>query len=320
MNEVLDMMFDSKEFLWVEKFRPQKIDDCILPDSIKSQFKDIVESKKIPNLLLSGSAGTGKTTVAKALCRELNIDWIVINCSDDTGIDVLRTTIKDFASTVSFSDTGKCIILDEFDYASPNLQAGMRNAIETFSKTCSFIMTCNYVNRVIPALQSRTVQISFEIKKSDQAALQSKLFQRMCDILTFENIPFDRIAVATLIQKFYPDNRRILGQLQQYSRAGSIDAGILIDLQEVTIETLIKAMKSKQFKEVRQWCAENSGNDLSNLYTRLYRSLKDYIEPASIPEAILILEDYQRHDSTVPDRELHIAALAVQLMMGVSFK
>lgn len=314
------MMFDSKEFLWVEKFRPQKIDDCILPDSIKSQFKDIVESKKIPNLLLSGSAGTGKTTVAKALCRELNIDWIVINCSDDTGIDVLRTTIKDFASTVSFSDTGKCIILDEFDYASPNLQAGMRNAIETFSKTCSFIMTCNYVNRVIPALQSRTVQISFEIKKSDQAALQSKLFQRMCDILTFENIPFDRIAVATLIQKFYPDNRRILGQLQQYSRAGSIDAGILIDLQEVTIETLIKAMKSKQFKEVRQWCAENSGNDLSNLYTRLYRSLKDYIEPASIPEAILILEDYQRHDSTVPDRELHIAALAVQLMMGVSFK
>lgn len=317
---VIDMQHKKDEVVWTEKYRPQTIDECVLPDSIKKQFNEIVKDGRIPNMLLSGGAGTGKTTIARALCNELKVDWIIINTSEETGIDTLRTKINDFASTVSFSDAGKCVILDEFDYASPNLQAGLRNAMEGFSKTCSFILTCNFPNRIISPIHSRTIHIPFEIKKSDQAALQSKLFQRMCDILTFENIPFDRIAVATLIQKFYPDNRRILGQLQQYSRAGSIDAGILIDLQEVTIETLIKAMKSKQFKEVRQWCAENSGNDLSNLYTRLYRSLKDYIEPASIPEAILILEDYQRHDSTVPDRELHIAALAVQLMMGVSFK
>lgn len=314
------MNCNMKEPLWVERFRPQIIDDCILPEKTKSAFKEILIGGHIPNLMLSGGAGTGKTTVARALCNELKVDWIIINCSDETGIDVLRTKIKDFASTVSFSNAGKCIILDEFDYASPNLQAGMRNAIEAYSQVCSFILTCNYSTRIIPAIHSRTVHIAFEVNNAERPALQATFFNRISEILAFENIPFDKRAVATLVQKFYPDNRKILGQLQQYSRAGSIDAGILIDLQEVSIESLIKAMKSKQFKDVRQWCAENSSNDLSNLYTRLFKSLKDYIEPKSIPEAILILEDYQRYDSTVPDRELHIAALAVQLMMGVEFK
>lgn len=314
------MKCNINEPLWVERFRPQTIEECVLPVSIKKQFSEIVAQGKIPNLLLSGGAGTGKTTIARALCNELKVDWIIINTSEETGIDTLRTKIKDFASTVSFSDAGKCVILDEFDYASPNLQAGLRNAMESYSKTCSFILTCNFPNRIIEPIHSRTVHIAFEVNNAERPALQATFFNRISEILAFENIPFDKRAVATLVQKFYPDNRKILGQLQQYSRAGSIDAGILMDLQEVSIESLIKAMKSKQFKDVRQWCAENSSNDLSNLYTRLYKSLKDYIEPKSIPEAILILEDYQRHDSTVPDRELHIAALAVQLMMGVEFK
>lgn len=314
------MNFNKHEPLWVERYRPLKIDDCILPKSIKKQFKDIVETGSIPNMLLSGGPGTGKTTVARALCQELGVDWIVINCSEDTGIDVLRTRIRDFASTASFSDAGKCIILDEADFMSANLQAGLRNATEAFSKTCSFIMTCNYPNRIIPALHSRTVQIAFDISAAEQPKLQAEFFMRTCEILKNENIKFDKTAVATLIQKFFPDNRRILGQLQQYARAGEIDAGILLDLQEVSIEALVKAMKSKTFKDVRQWCAENSGNDLGNLYTKLYKSLKDTVDPKSIPEAILILEDYQRFDSQVPDKELHIVAMAVQLMMALEFR
>lgn len=314
------MICKQDEPIWTERYRPQLISDCVLPVSIKKQFAEIASAGEIPNMMLSGGPGTGKTTIARALCNELKVDWIIINTSEETGIDTLRTKIKNFASTASFSDSGKCIILDEFDYASPNLQAGLRSAMEGFSKTCSFILTCNFPNRIIEPLHSRTVHIPFEIKKDEQVALQASFFKRICDILENEKIEYDKRAVITLIQKFYPDNRKVLGQLQQYSRAGVIDAGILTDLQEVTIETLIKAIKSKQFKEVRQWCAENAGNDLSNLYSRLYRVLKDHVEPKSIPEAILVLEDYQRYDSTVPDRELHIAALAVQLMMSLEFK
>jgi DNA polymerase III delta prime subunit len=313
------MLCDMKEPLWVERYRPQKVEDCILPKAVKTQFLDIVKSGRIPNLLLSGGPGTGKTTVSKALCSELGLDWIIINCSDDTGIDVLRTKIKDFASTVSFSDAGKCIVLDEFDYASPNLQAGLRNAMEAFSKTCSFILTCNYPNRIIPALFSRSVHVAFDIPPKEQPVLQAQFFKRVCSVLANENIPFDQKAVVALIQRFFPDNRRVLGQLQQYARAGEIDAGILMELQEVSIENLIKAMKSKTFKDVRQWCAENSGNDLGNLYTKLYKSLKDNVQSKSIPEAILILEDYQRYDSTVPDKELHIVAMCVSMMMNLEF-
>lgn len=314
------MLCNMKEPLWVERYRPQTVDECILPEKLKIQFNDIVKEGRIPNLMLSGGAGVGKTTIAKALCNQLKVDWIVINCSEETGIDTLRTKIKDFASTVSFSDDGKCIILDEFDYASANLQAGMRNAMEAFSQTCSFILTCNYANRIIPALHSRTVKVAFEISKADQPKVQAQFFQRICAILKNENIKFDQKAVATLLQKFFPDNRRILGQLQQYGRGGEIDAGILNDLAEISIDGLIKSMKGKKFAEVRQWCAENANNDLAALYTKLYRGLKDHVDPQSIPSAILILEDYQRYDSIVADKELHIAAMCVALMMEVQFK
>lgn len=311
---------NMNEPLWVERYRPNTINDCILPKRIKAQFNDIVKEGRIPNLLLSGGAGTGKTTVSRALCLELDVDWLIINCSEETGIDTLRTKIKDFASTVSFSDNGKCVILDEFDYASPNLQAGMRNAMEAFSRTCSFILTCNYPNRIIDALKSRTVGIAFDNPKEEIPLLQATFFKRIVSILENEEIKFDQRAVIQLVQKFFPDNRRILGQLQQYGRAGEIDAGILLDLNDIGVEDLIKAMKNKSFKEVKQWCVENSQNDLSNLYTKLYKALPSQIEGSSIPEAIMIINDAQRYDSIVPDKELHCAALAIQLMMSLTFK
>lgn len=316
----MSIQCNKSEPLYVERYRPTNIDDCILPKRIKDQFKDILREKHIPNLLLSGGAGMGKTTVARALCQELNVDWIIINCSEETGIDTLRSKIKDFASTVSFSDNGKCVILDEFDYASPNLQAGMRNAMEAFSKTCSFVLTCNYPNRIIDALHSRTVHISFDIPKEETTLLQATFFKRIVDILGNEDIKFDQKAVIKLVQKYYPDNRRVLNQLQQYGRAGEIDAGILLDLNDIGIDALVEAMKNKSFKDVKQWCVENSQNDLTNLYTKLYKALPAKLVGESIPDAILIINDAQRYDSVVPDKELHCAAMCIQLMMTLQFK
>lgn len=308
------------EHVWTEKYRPTVIEDCILPPHIKKQFAAIVESGKIPNMVLSGGPGTGKTTAARAMCQELGVDWIIINCSEETGIDTLRTTIKDFASTVSFSDNGKCIILDEFDYASHNLQAGLRNALEAFSKTCSFIMTCNYPNKIMGAIFSRSPHISFKFSKEEIPQLQAQLFKRVKAILENEQVPHDARSVISLVTKFFPDNRRILNELQQYSKTGAIDEGILMQLEETNLENLIKFIKAKNFKEIRQWCAQNSGNDLSTVYGNIYKVLKEECVPDSIPEAIMILNDYQRFDSTVPDKELHLAAMAVQLMIQVNWK
>ncbi len=287
---------------------------------MKEQFNNIVKEGHMPNMILSGGPGTGKTTVAKAMCQMLGLDWIVINCSEETGIDTLRTKIKDFASTVSFGDGGKCIILDEADFMSNALQAGLRGAFEQFSKTCSFVLTCNYPNRLMGALFSRTVHIPFTIDKAEMATLQAGFCKRIFSILANENIAYDRMSVVNVITKFFPDNRRILGELQNYARSGSIDEGILMGLQEVNLENLIKAMKEKSFKDIRQWCADNAGNDLNTMYPRLYKSLKDFVDPQSIPEAILILNDYQRFDAIVPDKELHLAAMCVQMMIQLSFK
>ena len=317
----MSIQCNMSEPLWVERYRPTKIEDCILPKRIKAQFQDVVNGKHIPNMMLAGGAGIGKTTIARALCIELNVDWLIINCSEETGIDVLRNKIKDFASTVSFSDNGKCIILDEFDYSSPNLQAGMRNAMEAFSKTCSFILTCNYPNRVIDALHSRTGgYVDFTIPKEEIPALQAAFYKRVVEILENEKIPFDQKAVIKTVQKSFPDNRLILGKLQKYARAGEIDAGVLLDLNDIGIDELVKAMKAKSFKEVKQWCVENSQNDLSNLYTKLYRALPSQLDGPSIPDAIMIINDFQRYDSIVPDKELHCAAMAIQLMMSLTFK
>jgi DNA polymerase III delta prime subunit len=316
------MRYNERETIWCEKYRPDRVEDCILPDRIKSQFSDIVQGNEVPNMLFYGSAGVGKTTVAKALCKEVDTDWLIINISEESGIDTLRTKIRDFASTLSLTgkDKKKCVILDEFDHASNALQAGLRGFIESFSKTCSFVMTCNFPNRIIDPVKSRLVCIDFGVTKEESMKMQALMFKRVSAILQQENVPFDKRVVVKLVQKFYPDNRRIINQIQQYSKAGEIDEGILLNLEEMTIEKLVLAMKGKKFKDVRQWCAENAKNDLTNTYTMLYAELKNFVEPSSVPQAVITIGEYMRYDSTVPDKEIHICALATQLMMELEFK
>lgn len=315
------MNVNMKEPLWVERYRPTRVEDCILPERIKRQFTDIVARGEIPNMILSGGPGTGKTTVARAMCAELGVDYIVINTSEDTGIDTLRGRIRDFASTASLmSDKRKCVILDEFDYASPNLQAGLRNAFEQFSKTCSFIMTCNYPNRIMEAIFSRATHISYEIKNDELPPLQAAFYKRCVQILNNEKVPFDPKSLIGVIAKYFPDNRRILGLLQTYSAGGAIDEGVLMTLNDVDVKPLIEAIRAKKFPEIRQWAVQNAQNDLSALYTKLYKAMLEVVDSKSIPELILILEDYQRYDSVVPDRELHVAAMCVNIMVQVTFK
>jgi len=315
------MRHNERETIWVEKFRPDRVEDIILPQRIKAQFEDIVKGNEVPNMLLYGGAGVGKTTTAKALCKEVDTDWLIINISEESGIDTLRTKIRDFASTLSLTgkDKKKCVILDEFDHASNALQAGLRGFIESFSKTCSFVMTCNFPNRIIDPVKSRLVCIDFGVTKEESMKMQAQMFKRVSAILDFEQIPFDKRVVVKLVQKFYPDNRRILNQIQQYSKAGEIDEGILLNIEEMSIENLVLAMKGKKFKDVRQWCAENAKNDLTNTYTMLYAELKNFVEPSSVPQAVITIGDYQRYDSVVPDKEIHICALATQIMMEVDF-
>lgn len=316
------MRHNERETIWTEKYRPDRVEDCILPDRIKSQFTNIATDDEIPNMLFYGSSGVGKTTVAKALCKEIDTDWLIVNISEESGIDTMRTKIRDFASTLSLSgnEKKKCVILDEFDHASNALQAGLRGFIESFSKTCSFVMTCNFPNRIIDPIKSRLVCIDFGVTKDESMKMQAQMFRRVSEILSTEGVEFDKKVVVKLVQKFYPDNRRIINQLQQYSKAGVIDEGILINLEEMSIERLVTAMSNKKFKEVRQWCAENSKSDLTNTYTMLYAEMKNFIEPSSIPQAVITIGDYQRFDSVVPDKEIHICALATQLMMECEFK
>jgi DNA polymerase III delta prime subunit len=315
------MRHNERETIWCEKFRPDCVDDIVLPTRIKSQFEDIVKGDEIPNMLFYGGAGVGKTTLAKALCKEVDVDWLIINMSEETGVDVLRTKIRDFASTLSLSgkEKKKCVILDEFENSSQSFQAAFRGFVEAFSKTCSFVLTCNFPNRVIDPIKSRMLCVDFGVTKEESMKMQAQMFKRVSAILDFEQIPFDKRVVVKLVQKFYPDNRRILNQIQQYSKAGEIDEGILLNIEEMSIEKLVLAMKGKNFKDVRQWCVENAKNDLTNTYTMLYAELKNFVEPSSVPQAVITIGDYQRYDSVVPDKEIHICALATQIMMEVDF-
>lgn len=252
---------NKQESLWVEKFRPHTIQDCILKNQTKKEFLSILEEGKIPNLLLYGPPGTGKTTVARALCEELGLDYMIINASNERGLDVIREHIVSFASTVSMTGNGKCFILDEADHLLANTQAALRNASEEFSKSCSFIMTANYPNRIIPALHSRFVGIDFGADKKEYENMQAQMFMRVLEILKYENIEYDERVIITLIQKFFPDNRKILGVLQQYGRHGRIDEGVLMNLESVSIDNLIQAVKNKKFKDIVQWAEDNKDND-----------------------------------------------------------
>jgi len=309
------------EYLWVEKYRPQKIDDCVLSNQIKKTFNDIVGSGESQNLLLSGGAGCGKTTIAKALCYELDTDWIMINCSEDGNIDTLRTKIRNFASTVSLSGNKKVVILDEFDYSNAqSMQPALRGFIEEFSKNCRFILTCNYKNRIISPIHSRCTCIDFKIPTSEKPKLASKILDRIKMILDTEGIGYEEKVLAELVMKYFPDFRRIINELQRYSVAGVIDVGILSQIGDIKLKELISAMKEKDFTKVRKWVVDNIDNDQTQLFRKLYEGMYSNLIKQSIPQSVLVLAEYQYKAAFVADHEINMTACLTELMMHCEFK
>jgi DNA polymerase III delta prime subunit len=312
----------DEQFLWVEKYRPQKIDDCILPESLKKTFKDYVAQGELPHFLLCGTAGVGKTTIAKALCNEIGAEYVILNGSDTGGhIDTLRTTIKGFATSVSLTDAKKVIILDEADYLQANsTQPALRNYMEEFSANCRFIFTANYKNRIIEPIHSRCAVIEFKIDTKEKQEIAAAFFKRATAILKQESIEFDPKVVAELITKHFPDYRRILNEMQRYSVSGKIDSGILVNMSEESFKGLIKLMKDKDFTEVRKWVAKNSDADTTALFRELYDNASVNMDVNSIPPMVLILADYQYKAAFVADHELNIMAALTEIMAQCKFK
>ena len=310
------------EHLFVEKYRPQTIEDTILPSGIKKSFTEFVQNGEIPNLLLSGSAGVGKTTIAKALCNELGADFIVINGSDEGRlIDTLRTKIKNFASTVSLSGGSKVVILDEADYISADsVQPALRNFIEEFSSNCRFIFTCNYKNRIIPALHSRCTVIDFNITPDEKQRLASIFLSRLMMICDEENIQYDQKVLVELILKFFPDFRRCLNEVQRYGASGVIDAGLLATLSEEKLTPLLDMMKEKNWKGVRKWVGQNSDQDFNTLYRKLFNAMEKKLEPSSIPACVLLIADYQYKSAFAMDSEINFVACLTEIMSECKFK
>lgn len=313
------MEIRDNQFLWVERYRPRTLKDCILPADQKKIFEEMISKGQIQNMLLCGSAGVGKTTVARALCEELETDYIVINGSEESGIDVLRTKIKQFASTVSFSGKTKVVILDEADYLNPNsTQPALRAFIEEFSSNCRFIFTCNFKNRIIPPLHSRCTVIEFKLPKEDKPKIAAKFFKRASEILLQEKIDTDPKVLAKLIEKYFPDYRRILNELQRYSVSGKIDEGILATVGEVNIQELTNALKEKDWKRMRSWVVNNLDNDPATILRKVYDSVTDHV--VQVPQLILILADYQYKSAFCADQEINLVACLTEIMASVEFK
>jgi|TARA_B100000959_G_scaffold74173_1_gene78848 DNA polymerase III delta prime subunit len=312
------------ENLWVEKYRPRTIDDCILTSELKETFKEFVKQKELPNLLLSGTAGTGKTTVARALCEELGCDYIIINGSDEgRQIDTLRNKIKNFASTVSLTETAghKVVIVDEADYMNADsVQPALRNFIETFYKNCRFIFTCNYKNKILPALHSRCTVIDFSITNGQKVKTATQLMNRLCNILTDEKIEFDKKVLAELIQKHFPDFRRTINELQRYSVRGKIDSGILFSITEADTKQLVAILKEKRFNDMRKWVIQNLDKEPSSLFSTVYEILYKNLQPQSIPQAVLVIAGYQYKSAFVADQEINMVACLTEVMANCKFK
>ena len=308
-------------FLWVEQYRPKNVESCVLPKDLKDTFSEFVKQGEIPNLTLSGSAGVGKTTIAKAMLDELGATYMMINGSEESGIDVLRTKIKNFASTVSLHGGRKYLILDEADYLNPaSTQPALRGFIEEFSANCGFVLTANYVNRIIPALVSRCPTYDFSVPKGEKQQLAGDFFKRALSILKEEGVDFEPKAVAALIQKHFPDWRRVLNELQRYSVSGKIDAGVLVNISNDNIKDLMGFMKRKEFTDVRKWVVNNLDNDPTRLFRSLYDSLYDYMDGSTIPHVVVILGEYQYKAAFVADQEINTLACLTEIMARGKFK
>ena len=308
-----------EHLLFTEKYRPKTIADCILPDRLKTPFQEYVNQNNIPNLLLSGGAGVGKTTVAKAMCEEIGCDYMIINGSDENGVDVVRYKITNYASSMSLSGGRKVIIIDEADYLSPNAQAAFRNAIEEFASNCSFIFTCNYKNKLIDPLHSRCAVVDFTLKNNEKTQMAGQFFKRIQSILQSEEIEYDDKVIVELIKKHFPDFRRIINEIQRYSQFGKIDGGILSHIVDVSIGDIIKYIKDKDFGAIRKWVASND-IDATTFFRKLYDNLYDVLKPQSIPQAVIILADYQYKQAFVADTEINTLACLTEIMVSCEFQ
>jgi DNA polymerase III delta prime subunit len=305
--------------LWVERYRPQTVEECILPERLKATFQEYVNQKEIPNLLLTGGAGVGKTTIAKAMCNEIGCDYMILNGSDENGVDTIRVKIKNYASSMSFAGGRKVVILDEADYLTPNAQAILRNAIEEFAVNCSFIFTCNFKSRIIEPLHSRCAVIDFRLVNGEKAKMASAFFKRITHILDTEKVEYDEKVVAELIKKHFPDFRRAINELQRYSQLGKIDVGILSQIGDISISQIVKHLKEKDFTSVRKWAA-TTDIDSTTFFRKLYDALYDIAKPQSIPQAVIIIADYQYKQAFVADQEINLVACLTELMANVEFK
>jgi DNA polymerase III delta prime subunit len=311
----------KEKYLWCEKHRPDSIEKCILPAQLKNTFQQFVDDEHIPNLLLSGGPGVGKTTVAKAMLQQIDATYMMINGSEESGIDVLRNKIKNFASTVSFDTNRKFVILDEADYLNPqSTQPALRGFIEEFHKNCGFILTCNFKNRIIEPLHSRCSVVEFRIPNEEKPKLAAQFFKRITEILEEENVKFNPKAVAGIIEKFFPDWRRCLNELQRYSASGEIDAGILVNISDENLKEMTSFLKEKEFGNLRKWVANNLDNDPTRIYRKIYDTLYDRLEPASVPQLVLIIADYQYKSAFVSDHEINLLACMTEIMSNVRFK
>ena len=309
------------EFLWVEKYRPSTIEECVLPEDLKTRFQAFVDSQNIPNLLLSGSAGVGKTTVAKAMLNQLGADYIVVNGSLHGNIDTLRTEIMSFASTVSFAEGRKYVILDEADYLNPqSTQPALRNFMEEYSKNCGFILTCNFKNRIIEPLQSRCSVIEFNFPMSTGTKLASEFFTRVKGILDKEEVKYDEKALAEVLQTYFPDWRRVLNELQQYSVSGHIDIGILSNGAQSALDSLLPLLKAKRFSDMRKWVGQNLDSDPTSIMRTLYDVANDKVDGKSIPTLVMLIGEYQYKSAFVADQEVNLVAFLTQVMAEVEFK